>query len=145
MLAVGARAAACGAATAAWLALAAIAVGVPLALAVFGADYVITRNLIAAMVPLVVLAGVAAARARAGPALVAGLCAIGVVAFAGVEGNALYQRDDWRAVAAALGPATSGPRVVVLNPSDGVPALELYAPLHAARPRAAVQRRARST
>jgi 4-amino-4-deoxy-L-arabinose transferase-like glycosyltransferase len=112
------------------LSLAACAVFVPLAMAVAGADYLITRNLIAAMVPLVVLAGVASARSRFGPAAVGGLCAIGVIAFAGVEGNAFYQRDDWRAVAAALGPATHGPRVVAVNPSDGVPALEIYSPLH---------------
>jgi hypothetical protein len=111
-------------------ALAAFAVGVPVAMALLGADYLITRNLIAAMVPLVVLAAVAASRTRYGPALIAGLCAVGVVAFAGVEGNAFYQRDDWRAVAAALGPATHGARVVDVNPSDGVPALEIYAPLH---------------
>jgi len=69
------------------LSLAACAVFVPLAMAVAGADYLITRNLIAAMVPLVVLAGVASARSRFGPAAVGGLCAIGVIAFAGVEGT----------------------------------------------------------
>ena len=99
----------------------------PVLLVAFGADYVMTRNLIAAMVPLVALAAVASTRMRAGPALVAGLCAIGVVTFAGVEGDALYQRDDWRGVAPALGPATHGPRIVVMNPSDGVPALAIYA------------------
>jgi hypothetical protein len=112
------------------LALAAFAVGVPVAMAPLGADYLITRNLIAAMVPLVVLAAVAASRTRHGPALIGGLCAIGVIAFAGVEGNPFYQRDDWRAAAAALGGAREGPRVVAVNPSDGVPALEIYAPLH---------------
>ncbi len=110
----------------AYVALVAIAAGVPILLAVFGADYVITRNLIAAMVPLVVLAAVASARTRAGPLLVAGLCAVGVIAFAGVEGNALYQRDDWRDVAKALGAPLAKPRVVVINPSDGGPALGLY-------------------
>ncbi len=103
------------------LALVLIAVGVPVALAAFGADYLITRNLVAALVPLIVLAAVAATRTRAGPVLIGGLCVIGVVAFAGVESNTLYQRDDWSGVAAALGPATHGPRVVVVNPSDGVP------------------------
>jgi len=103
---------------------------VPLAMALAGADYLITRNLIAAMVPLVVLAALASARSRFGPAAIGGLCIVGLIAFAGVEGNAFYQRDDWRAVAAALGPATHGPRVVAVNPSDGVPALEIYAPLH---------------
>ncbi|HEX4034738.1 MAG TPA: glycosyltransferase family 39 protein [Solirubrobacteraceae bacterium] len=108
------------------IALAAIAAGVPVVLAVFGADYVITRNLIAAMVPLVVLAAVASTRTRSGAWLVAGLCAIGVIAFAGVEGNAVYQRDDWRDVAKALGAPTALPRVVVINPSDGVPPLGIY-------------------
>ena len=108
-----------------WLAL--IATGVPVLLVAFGVDYVLTRNLIAAMVPLVALAAVAATRTRAGPVLIAALCAIGVVTFAGVEGDVLYQRDDWRGVAQALGPATHGTRIVVMNPSDGVPALAIYA------------------
>ncbi|MGD1051688.1 MAG: glycosyltransferase family 39 protein [Solirubrobacteraceae bacterium] len=111
------------------LALAAFAVGVPVAMAVVGLDYLITRNLIAAMVPLVALAGVAATRSRAGPALVGALCAVGVIAYAGVEADPYYQRDDWRAAAAALGPATHGARVIVVNPSDGVPALNLYLPV----------------
>jgi hypothetical protein len=111
------------------LGLAAIAVGLPIVLALGGADYLITRNVIAAIVPLVVVGAVAATRSRAGPAVVAGLCAIGIVAFAGVEGNGLYQRDDWRGVARALGPATLGPRAVVLNPPSGAPALEVYTPL----------------
>ncbi|HEY1775089.1 MAG TPA: glycosyltransferase family 39 protein [Solirubrobacteraceae bacterium] len=112
------------------LALAAIAVVVPIALAVFGADYVITRNLIMAMVPLVALAGVAASRTRlAGPALIGLLCAVGVVAFVGVELTPGDQRDDWRGVGNAMGPALLGPRVVVVDPSDGAPALRLYVKL----------------
>ena len=110
-------------------ALAAIAAGLPALLALAGIDFLITRNVIAALVPLVVLAAVAATRTRAGPVLIAALCAIGIVAFAGVEGNTLYQRDDWRGVAKALGPASSGPRAVVLTPASGAPALELYTPL----------------
>jgi hypothetical protein len=109
-------------------ALAAVAVGVPLALAPLGIDYVITRNLIAAMVPLVVLAAVAASRTRAGPILVAALCSAGIVAFVGVETTPADQRDDWRGVAAAIGPPTARPRYIVVNPSDGPPALELYLP-----------------
>ena len=99
-----------------------------MALAAVGIDYVITRNLIAAMVPLVVAAAVAASRTRAGPIFVAALCAAGVVAFVGVETTPADQRDDWRGVAAAIGPPTVGPRYIVVNPSDGPPALELYLP-----------------
>jgi uncharacterized membrane protein len=112
------------------IALTAIAVGVPVVLAVFGADYIITRNLIVAMVPLVVLAGVASTRTRAGAALVAGICAAGLLAYIGVENNAAYQRDDWRGVATAIGPATVGPRIIVVNPASGVPALQLYMRAH---------------
>ena len=85
--------------------------------------------MIAALVPLVALGGIAAARSRAGPALVAGLCAAGLVAYVGVEANAAYQRDDWRGVAAALGPLTAAPRVVLVNPPSGALALEYYLPL----------------
>jgi hypothetical protein len=109
-------------------ALAAIAAGLPALLALAGIDFLITRNVIAAIVPLVVLAAVAATRTRAGPALIAGLAAIGIIAFAGVEANALYQRDDWRALAKALGPATNGQRAIVLDPPSGAPALEYYTP-----------------
>ena len=115
--------------------LAAIAVVVPVLMALVGADYLITRNLIAAMVPLVVLAAVAAARSRFGPAAIVALCATGAVAFAGVEANAFYQRDDWRAAAAALGPDRPGPRLVVINPSDGGPVLEVYERLHVIAPK----------
>jgi hypothetical protein len=111
------------------LALVALAAGLPALLAVLGTDYLITRNVIVAMVPLVALAGVAATRVRAGPALAGGLCAIGIVAFAGVEANPLFQRNDWRAVGRALASAHTGPRAVVLDPASGVPALEFYAPL----------------
>jgi hypothetical protein len=109
------------------LALAVLAAGVPALLALAGADYLITRNVLAALVPLLVAAGVAAARTRAGPVLVAGLCAVGVVAFVGVETNVAYQRDDWRGVARVLGPATAAPRAVVVDPASGEVPLSVYA------------------
>ena len=118
------------------LALAAIGVLVPIALALAGADYVITRNLITAMVPLVVVAGLAAARTRAGTLAAGLLCAAGIVAFAGVELTPADQRDDWRGVASAIGPAALGPRVVVVDPSDGAPALAIYLPLRRVAPSA---------
>ena len=108
--------------------LALAAVGVPVALAVLGADYLITRNVIAAMVPLVVLGAVASTRLRAGPLLVAGVCAAGAVAFAGVELTPSDQRDDWRAVAAQVG-SLAVSRAVVLEPASGAPAFEIYAPM----------------
>ena len=110
------------------LALAAIGVGVPLLLALAGADYLITRNVIGALVPLIAVAGAAAARSRAGPALVAALCAIGAVAFVGVETHAAYQRDDWRGVANILGAAATGSRAIVVDPASGALPLGVYAP-----------------
>ena len=120
------------------LALAVLAAGVPALLAIAGADYLITRNVLAALVPLLVVAGAAAARTRAGPFLVAGLCAVGVVAFAGVETNVAYQRDDWRGVARALGPLTGAARAIVVDPASGVVPLEVYAPTMAEMPASAV-------
>jgi len=111
-------------------ALAAAGVGVPVALALLGADYVITRNLIAAMVPLVVLAGLASARLRVGPLLVAGLCAAGIAAFIGVELTPADQRENWRGVAAVIGPPIPGVRVVVMDQASALPALRLYLPMH---------------
>ena len=110
------------------LALAALAVGVPVVLAPLGADYVITRNVIVALVPLIALAGVAVARTRIGPLLAAGICAAGIAAFVGVEATPADQRDDWRGVAKAIGRQTVGPRVVIVDPASGVPALQLYMP-----------------
>jgi hypothetical protein len=112
------------------LALAAVSAGVPIVLALLGADYLITRNVIAAIVPLVVLGGVTSTRGRGGPLLVAGLCAVGIAAFAGVETNTVYQRDDWRGAAQAMGPPVRGVRAVVLSPASGALPLGLYVPLH---------------
>ena len=108
--------------------LALAAVGVPVVLAVLGADYLITRNVIAAMVPLVVLGAVASTRLRLGPLLVAGICAAGAAAFVGVELTPSDQRDDWRAVAAQVG-SLAVPRAVVLEPASGAPAFEIYVPM----------------
>jgi uncharacterized membrane protein len=125
------------------LGLAALALGIPLVLAIVGADYVITRNLIAAMVPLVVLAGVASTRKRAGPGLIAALCLTGVVAFVGVELTPADQRDDWRAIARAIAPV-EGPyaTAVVVDPASGALPLAIYAPLRPMYSRGAIFSRA---
>ena len=99
------------------IALAAVAAGVPGLLALLGIDFLITRNVIAAVVPLVALAAIAATRSRAGPVLVGGLCAIGIVAFAGIEANAstsattgARSRAHWARRRVAPGPSSSIPR-----------------------------------
>ena len=126
----------------AMLGLAVLATGVPVALALAGADYLITRNVLATLVPLLVVAGAAGARTRAGPVLVAGLCAVGVVAFVGVETNVAYQRDDWRGVARVLGRASAATRAVVVDPASGSIPLSVYtARLRAVTPSEAVTTR----
>ena len=80
---------------------------VPLVLAAAGADYVITRNMLAALVPLLIVlaAGFGAhAAGRLGIAGAAALCALSVALVVAVPLDARYQRSDWRAIAEVLGP-----------------------------------------
>ncbi|MFL5885552.1 MAG: glycosyltransferase family 39 protein [Thermoleophilaceae bacterium] len=117
-----------GAATAAVLGLA-IALP-PVVLAIFGADYLITRNVIVAWLPaaVVLTAGFAAPRARLlGAAGAAALCAIGLALVIAVEADPSYQREDWRGVARALGPAKV-PRAIVVSPLGGAAGIEAYLP-----------------
>ncbi len=110
--------------------LAAVVVGVPAVLSVTGADYLITRNVIVALVPaLVVLAtGYAAARAGwAGIAAAAALAAIGVAMCVEITLDKRYQRDDWRGVAERLG-RPDGTRLLVVSPVNGRVPLEVYLP-----------------
>jgi mannosyltransferase len=107
-----------------------LAAGVPLIVALAGADYLITRNVIAGWLPLgvVLAAGFGAARApRAGTALAALLCALSLAAVIEVDAHPAFQRDDWRGAARALGPARVT-RALVVSPLNGLIPLGLYAP-----------------
>jgi hypothetical protein len=89
---------------------------VPLVLAWLGSDYYVTRNLIAAWVPLAVALGAACTAARARlPG--AAFCALLVGGFLygsiRIDQSPQYQRPDWRAVANALGSPLSGTRAIV--------------------------------
>jgi hypothetical protein len=107
-------------------ALLAAALLLPLAAAVAGADFVIARNLIVALVPLVVLVAAGfAASGRAGLALAAGLGVVSLAAVLAVFARPEFQRDDWRGAAEAIGPA-SGERALVVNPLAGATPLGLY-------------------
>ncbi|HWH44040.1 MAG TPA: glycosyltransferase family 39 protein [Thermoleophilaceae bacterium] len=114
-----------GALTAAGLAAAAI--GVPVALAATGIDYLITRNLIAALPALLIALGAGFASRRAGVAAAAALCALSALVVVWVAAEPRYQRDDWRGAAEALGPALAD-RVIVVTPSEGGVALRPYLP-----------------
>jgi hypothetical protein len=111
--------------TAGLLWLAAVAVGVPLAFAVAGSDYLLPRNVIAAYVPLVLAAacGFAAAR-RIGLAAAAVVCAVAIAVNVEVTRDDRLQRTDWRDAAAALGPGT---KAIVITPTWDRKPLRLYA------------------
>jgi mannosyltransferase len=97
-------------------ALAAATILLPLAAALLGKDYFIARALIPAWVPLAVVVGAActAPRARiAGAVLATFLLASFVYIQVRIDGNAQYQRPDWRGVAKVLGPTPAGGRAIV--------------------------------
>jgi hypothetical protein len=103
---------------------------VPLALAVAGLDYLLTRNLITAAVPLLLVAAIGFASPRAGrvgPAACAALAVISVGVYAGQEADRAYQRDNWRGAIEAIG-HERGPRVVVVPSSSAPPAARVYLP-----------------
>ena len=100
-------------------------------MALLGADYYLSRYVLAAWLPLalVVAAGFGAMRAgRIGIAAVCLACAVGVFVVVSVDTRPEFQRDDWRGVARALGKA-DGPRVIVVSPINGSIPLGLYLPL----------------
>jgi mannosyltransferase len=101
-----------------------------LALVGLGLDYLITRNVIFAVVPLVVFVaiGLAALRARwAAAAAAVALAALGVAATVRVDTSAALQRPDWRVVAHALGPDLHARAIVVAGSYRGRP-VKTYLP-----------------
>jgi hypothetical protein len=111
-------------------ALAAFVLLVPLLFALIGHDFYIARALIPAWIPLAVVIGAActAPRARvAGAALAVVMLGAFVWAQVKISDHGLYQRPDWRGVAAALGPSGSGPRAIVIyNDSLAIDPLKYY-------------------
>lgn len=96
------------------------AMALPVALALAGSDYVLDRYLIAALVPLLVVAAAGyATRPAAGVALILLFCAFTLDTAADDE----LHREDWRAVARTL-PAAS----VVVATLDADRPLRWYAP-----------------
>ncbi len=99
-----------------------------------GIDDLITRNIIALWVPaaLMVAGGLGARRAGAlGIAGTVGLCAIGIIAVAGVDFNRNFQRPDWRGVARVLGPSPApsvGTRAILIQHYHYLLPLSLYVP-----------------
>jgi hypothetical protein len=109
--------------------MAAVVLLVPLLLAEIGPDYYLSRNLIAAWIPLAVLVGAACVAPRTLPAgipllavLVAGFLYAGIY----IDQHPGYQRPDYRGVAQALGAAASRRAVVAFGGENDAESLSLY-------------------
>ncbi len=105
-----------------------VGVAIPIVLALAGADYLDTRNVLAAWLPLMLVPaiGMGARHAgRTGLAAALGLCAVGLFVSIAVWVNPAYQREDNRGVARALGPATV-PRAIVITPASASVPVGLY-------------------
>jgi len=103
-----------GALVAGSLALATIVV--PVALAVAGIDFLVSRNTIAAVVPAAVCVGAGYATGRLGLAAASILCVLSAAIALVPALDTTYGRTDWRGAAEALA-TTPGPRAIVVTPS----------------------------
>jgi 4-amino-4-deoxy-L-arabinose transferase-like glycosyltransferase len=102
--------------------------GLPVLMALLGADYLDTRNLLGAWLPalLVPTLGFGARHSgRSGMLAALGLGAIALFVSIAVWANPRYQRDDNRGLAHALGPVTV-PRAIVVTPVFAPTALGVY-------------------
>jgi hypothetical protein len=112
-------------------ALAGAVILAPLALALVGPDYYEVRALIPGWIPLAVLIGAACAASgarTAGAVLALVLCAAFVYAGVKIDGDAVYQRQDWRAVAATLGQAPTTRAIVAYDGQFATVPLAIYLP-----------------
>lgn len=100
--------------------LAACGVAIPVALSLIGLDYVSSRNVVAALIPLALLFACGFVHGRTGRAVLAGVTVLSVATLIGVALDPEYQRRDWRSAARALGPAHSQ-RLLVFSPSFSNP------------------------
>jgi mannosyltransferase len=111
------------------LGVGALTLALPLALAVAGFDYFLTRNVIVAWVPVALFLAIALAsdRARWAGAIVAGLLvATSTAVVAATASRSDLARDDWRSVADTL--ATRRQKLVVVAPEYERVPLEYYRP-----------------
>jgi 4-amino-4-deoxy-L-arabinose transferase-like glycosyltransferase len=112
----------------------AIALALPLLLALLGSDYVDGRNLLPAYVPLLILLGTGFAVKRAGPwglGLAAAFCLCGFLFTLEIDRLPRLQREDLRNAASAVGTLEHGEVVVADRYSAGWP-LRYYLDAHPA-------------
>jgi len=105
-------------------------VALPLLAALAGPDYLNTRNLLPASIPLLAALAVgwsACDAPRLGAVLVAALCALSLTIVIVVASDAQYQRQDWKGLARSLG-TSDGTRALVISPANGELALRYYRP-----------------
>ncbi|HEU4703186.1 MAG TPA: glycosyltransferase family 39 protein, partial [Conexibacter sp.] len=110
------------------VAIGGVGVALPLLAALAGADYLNTRNLLPALIPLLAALAVGCAASdavRLGGALLAALCALSLAIVVVVARDAQYQRQDWEGVAEALGDSDAQ-RAIVITPANGELALRYY-------------------
>ncbi len=111
-------------------AIAAVGVLLPLALSFVGQDYFLTRNLIAAWLPLAIVIAAACAlpgMRPIGAGLAAGLIAIFVAADYQIQTNQYLQRPDWRGLSHTIGPAPVTRGILIAGGTTADP-LRIYLP-----------------
>lgn len=96
--------------------IAAASIVSPIVVALFGADYVIARNMIAAVVPAAIFLAAGYVVRRVGVAAVVMLCAVSLAIVGAVAADTSYGRTDWRGAARQLR-ATTSPRAIVVTPT----------------------------
>jgi mannosyltransferase len=105
-----------------------VAVGIPVLLAIFGADYLDTRNVLGAWLPLMLVPAIGLGGRRAGRTglvTTTGLCALALFVTVAVWANPAYQRENDRGLARALGRATV-PRAILVTPASASVPLDVY-------------------
>jgi mannosyltransferase len=121
------------------LAIAAGGILIPIVLAVFGADYLAPRNLVAAMIPVtavIAVVVVSGRTGRAGMALAAMIAVAFLVISIDVELSPRLQRGNWRGVARVLRGAAR--ENAITSVELGTAPLEYYLPVHSLARRASV-------
>jgi len=109
---------------------------ITMSLVALGKDFLITRNIIAILVPaiLLVAGGLGARRAGwLGPAGTTVLCAVGLTAAIAVSVDIPLQRPDWRGLVRVLGPPPAGAhaRLLLFQHYYGWRNLSIITPLYA--------------
>jgi hypothetical protein len=109
--------------------LAAVIIGVPVLGAVVGVDYLLSRNLTPAWIPLIVVVGgvVGAERSRPfGLALLAGVAMLFIWGDVRISTDAGLQKSNFREAARVLGPATVPRAILLYDGNIGEEPLALY-------------------